>query len=389
MLQISRLRDADAPRAATAVARLAPGVAWCLAVATLCTVLLRLPGVPAALASPMLLAIVLGAVVASVGGAVRRSGARGPAPATTAGRTAAGTRWAAVHLLRAGVVLLGLRLSVPDVLALGWHGVLVAGGALLVTFGATLAIGHRMRLPRGTVLLIATSFSVCGAAAASTMVSVLPRGEEETDQEVRERDTALATAIALVTVLGLACVLVGPWVARGLGMTDAQAGLWIGASFPEVAHVAAAAGTVSAAALGVATVAKLARVALLAPLTAVVSAALGERARRGTPRTSAPEGARDAVPRYGSAGKRAPLVPLFVLGFLACVVVRSTGLVPGAVLHAADGTATFLLVAAMFAMGLGVDLPRLVRTARRPLLLGLAATGIITVVAGALVMVLG
>jgi len=383
MLQISRLRDADAPRAATAataaVARLAPGVAWCLAVATLCTVLLRLPGVPAALASPMLLAIVLGAVVASVGGAVRRSGARGPAPAVAAGRTAAGTRWAAVHLLRAGVVLLGLRLSVPDVLALGWRGVLVAGGALLVTFGATLAIGWRMRLPRDTVLLIATSFSVCGAAAASTMVSVLPRGEEETDQEVRERDTALATAIALVTVLGLACVLVGPWVARGLGMTDAQAGLWIGASFPEVAHVAAAAGTVSAAALGVATVAKLARVALLAPLTAVVSAVLGERARRGTP----PEGA-----RYGSTGRRAPLVPLFVLGFLACVVVRSTGLVPGAVLHAADGTATFLLVAAMFAMGLGVDLPRLVRTSRRPLLLGLAATGIITVVAGVLVMAL-
>jgi len=380
-------------RARSSVARLAPGVLLCLGVAAGCTLAVRTPSVPTALASPLLLAIVLGALVAPLGRrqAVPADGALGTGAPP---RWGAGTRWSATHLLRAGVVLLGLRLSVPDVLGLGWRGAVVVVGTLLVTFTVTLGLGRRLQVPRATALLMAAGFSVCGAAAASTVASVLPdtvssdragAADRSTNgpaaPTTSQRDAALTTTIALVTVLGLVCVLVGPWLAARLGLSSRQAGLWIGASFPEVAHVAAAAGTVSAAALAVATVAKLARVALLAPLTAVVSTVLrrGER-DAGTSRQAA---------GYGRSDRRAPLVPLFVVGFVACVVVRSLGILPDVVLDLSSTAATFLLVAAMFAMGLGVDLPGLARTSRRPLLLGVLATLTVTTTAGALVAALG
>jgi uncharacterized membrane protein YadS len=134
----------------------------------------------------------------------------------------------------------------------------------------------------------------------------------------------------------------------------------------EVAPVVAAAGAVSPAALAVATVAKLARVTLLAPLVTVAGLRV-----RGTQRTS--------------GGRRAAPVPLFVAGFLAAVVVRSLGVLPAGVLSVAAVAVNVLFAAALFAMGTAVDLRELVRTGRRVVVLGtasaLVATGMALVAA--------
>ena len=87
-------------------------------------------------------------------------------------------------------------------------------------------------------------------------------------------------------------------------------------------------------------------------------------------------------------GRRAPLVPGFVLGFLVAVLVRSTGLLPDVVTDTAQQLTTVLFVAAMFALGTGVDVPRLARTARRPLLLGALGTVVVTGIALAAVLLL-
>lgn len=317
--------------ARTADAReLAPGVAAAVAVAALCVGLTAVvPVVPG-----LLVAIALGAAARSTG----------LVPAALD----PGLAWAGRRLLRAGVVLLGLQLSLGDLFGLGLREVAVLLVTVAATFAATLWLGPRIGVGRALTLLVATGFSICGAAAVAGMSPVADADEED-----------VATAVALVTVYGSVALVALPLAAGALGLSDRTAGLWAGISVHEVAQVVAAAGTVSAAALTVAVVAKLARVLLLAPLVAGVGVA-----RRRSPGAGAGAG----------AGRRAPLVPLFVAGFVAAVLIRSAGLVPDAVLPAVKPVTTLALAAAMTALGTQIHVGRLVRTGGRPLALGAVAT---------------
>ena len=320
--------------------------------------------------SPLVVALVLGAVL----GSLRRT----PASASS------GLAWTTKHVLRAGVVLLGLRLSLGQVAELGWRGIAVIAATVACTFLGTLAVGKLMGVARLTRLYVATGFSICGAVAIAAMAgTVQPRrrvtaasssagtaGGGGTEVAVAERDAAveaeeqeaadaLGTSLALVTIYGSLAIFILPWLVSLLGLDDAQAGLWIGASVQEVGQVVAAAGVVSTTALAAATVAKLARVVLLAPLTTAVALV-----RRGEDETDSADRA-----------KVAP-IPLFVLGFLAAVLVRSTGVLPVGLLDVAETASNLMLTAAMFALGTGVDLRRLITTGARPLALGAISTTI-------------
>ncbi|MDF2846584.1 MAG: putative sulfate exporter family transporter [Oerskovia sp.] len=359
------------------IRRAAPGLVFC-AVATLVAYLLA-QAIPL---SPLVLSLLVGAVVGSLLGSLRRAGGASAAVGQGAGaarwaavltsRTQEGTRWTATRVLRAGVVLLGLQLSLPEVLALGWRGLAVVGITVAVTFSATLALGRALRVPRVTSLLVATGFSICGAAAISAMQGVVGGGDDEESR--READDAVATALALVTIFGSLAIFVLPWLAGLLGLADDRAGLWIGASVQEVAQVVTAGGAVSAAALATATVSKLARVVLLAPLVAGAGVLKARRERVARPAdVEVAAGAPGA-----SAARRTPPVPLFVVGFLVAVLVRSTGVLPASVIEVTTMVTTLLFTAAMFAMGLGVDAAHLVRTGRRALVLGTASAAVVT-----------
>ncbi|MFI5585757.1 YeiH family protein [Amycolatopsis sp. NPDC051758] len=244
------------------------------------------------------------------------------------------------RLLRAGVVLLGLQLAIPTVLALGPGTLAAVVVTVAVTFLGTLGLGRLTRVPRGLALLVATGFSICGASAIAAMEGVVERDDED-----------VATAVALVTCYGSLTLGVLPLLARWIGLDAARTGSWAGISVHEVAQVVAAAGPAGAAAVGIAIVVKLSRVVLLAPVVAIVGAT--ERTRR---------------------GGATPLVPLFVLGFLGMVAVRSTGLVPAFVLDVAKTASTLLLAGALFGLGCAVRLGPLLRGGGRALLLGLLST---------------
>ncbi|WP_353708856.1 putative sulfate exporter family transporter [Cellulosimicrobium sp. ES-005] len=318
--------------------------------------------------SPLVVALVLGALVAPVLGRVGRT-RRGGA---TVAATRPGVAWTSRVVLRTGVVLLGFQLSVPEVLALGWRGLVVVTTTLLVTFTGTLALGRALRVPRVTSLLVATGFSVCGAAAISAMQGVVA-GPGRTPGQVREDDDGVAASLALVTVYGTLAIVALPWLASVVGLSDDQAGLWIGASVQEVAQVVTAAGTISDPALATATVAKLARVALLAPLVTVAGVVVARGARRAAlarvGSTGALHGDASGTTAHATPPRVAP-VPWFVVGFVAAVALRSLGVVPAPLLAVLATATTLAFVAAMFALGLGVDVPYLLRTGRRALVLG-------------------
>lgn len=380
----SPARRPTAPRARTLAAglrALAPGL---LAVAALTAACLLAAGALPTV-SPLLLAVVVGAVARN---ARLLPGAARP-----------GVAWAGRHPLRAGVVLLGLQLSVPAARALRPGEVALVVVTVAATFTATRWAGARLGVDRRTTLLLATGFSICGAAAVAAMSAAVPASRPVVGPAARSGaraatpvaartgtatrpapdadrpDAAVATAVAMVTVFGSLAMLAMPLAQAPLGLDDRQVGVWIGASVHEVAQVVAAASGVSAAALAVAVVVKLARVVLLAPLVALVGA-LEHRRARALAATARPGADGTPAPGAGDASRRPPLVPLFVVGFLVAVAVRGTGVLPDDALGAARVAGTALLTAAMLGLGADVHVPTLVRTGGRALALGAVSTAV-------------
>ncbi|GHF37154.1 UPF0324 membrane protein Cgl0015/cg0018 [Streptomyces mashuensis] len=330
------------PRRIPGLPRSLPGLALAACgVAVAEAVHLLLPAVPMLTA-----AVVLGITAAHLPWLRHR--VRGTA---RPGLTLAGKR-----LMRLGVVLLGLKLSLDDVLGLGWATVLMVLAVVVATFFGTLWLGRRLGLRGDQPLLIATGYSICGASAIGAVSEASGSDEED-----------VATSVALVTLCGTLAIAVLPLLHQPLGLDDAQFGRWVGAGVHDVGQVVATAQTAGPAALGEAVLVKLMRVALLAPLVAAV--ALAVRNRRRADAAGAGAGAGEGA----AAGKRPPLLPLFVVGFLAMVVVRTTGVLPTAALDGAREAQELLLAAALFGLGSAVHLPTLVRTGGRVAALGLCS----------------
>ncbi|MCK8679113.1 YeiH family protein [Streptomyces lichenis] len=280
------------------------------------------------------------------------------------GRCRAGLTLAAKRLMRVGVVLLGLKLSLSDVAGLGWRTVAMVVGVVGLTLAGTWWLGRRLGLPGDQPLLIATGYAICGASAIGAVSAVRDGAESDEGREQGREDAA--TAVALVTLCGTLAIAVLPLLHGPLGLSDAQFGRWVGAGVHDVGQVVAAAQTAGPAALGEAVLVKLMRVALLAPLVAM----LVLTARRRAAVLGVREG---AAGDRGGAGRRPPLVPLFVAGFLAMVALRTTGVLPESVLTGAGHAQELLLAAALFGLGSAVHLPSLARTGAKVAVLGLTS----------------
>lgn len=268
-----------------------------------------------------------------------------PARGALEGMLKPGLAIASRRLLRLGIVVLGLKLSLLDIGHLGWIAVLAIIALVVVSFALTWGIAKALNLPGDEPVLLAAGFSICGVSAVGAMSAA--RGSDP-------RDTG--TPIALVTLYGTAAIAVLPALALPLGLSTPSFGHWVGASVHDVGQVVATAGTAGAAALGVAIVVKLTRVLMLAPMVAVTSVATRRRMA--------------AEPEGPGVASRPPIVPLFILGFVALVLVRTFVPVPDAVLALADILQSALLAAALFAIGASLRLERLLRSGPRALLAG-------------------
>lgn len=258
------------------------------------------------LASPLVIALILGVIAANTG----------LSELSVMSGQAAATRL----LLRLGVVLLGLKLPVQEILGIGPSGLVVIVVTVATTYFLTIYLGDVLGLDRGFVTLLAAGFSICGAAAIAAV-----------DDAVRARERYVGLALAMVTIFGSAMVLLVPWLGQLLGLTSRQTAIWAGASIHEVAQVVAAASLVGTTAIAIATTVKLGRVALLAPMYAIASRRADQRARHG-----------------------APVLPWFVVAFAVAVAARSTGLIPDWARSGTDVVTTLLLAGGMFGLGMAI-----------------------------------
>lgn len=280
--------------------------------------------------------IVLGVIVSCIG----------PARPALDGILKPGLMQASRRVLRIGIVVLGLQLSLFDIAKLGWIAIVAIIALVGASFVITWAIARALRLPGDEPVMLAAGFSICGVSAIGAMSAA--RGTDPKDT---------GTPIALVTLYGTAAIAVLPAIAVPLGLTAGTFGHWVGASVHDVGQVVATAGTAGAAALAVAIVVKLTRVLMLAPMVAITSL--------GTRRRMAAQAADESESR-----PRPPIVPLFIVGFLALVLVRTFIPIPDAALPIAATAQSALLAAALFAIGASLRLERLLRSGPRALLAG-------------------
>ena len=264
-----------------------------------------------------------------------------------------GLKFCAKKVLRAGIVLLGFRLSLTELGKLGPRTLIAVIAVVTATFFGTQWLARRLGLSRSLGLLMATGYSICGASAIAAVEPFADASEEE-----------VAYSIALVTLCGTMAIFVLPPLGTLLGLTPSQFGAWVGASVHDVGQVVAAASGRGEISLKLATLVKLTRVAMLAPLLAGV--ALNARRRHGEVALV------DA--------KRPPLLPLFIVLFLAASAITSTGVLSSHVLADVKNAETILLGMGLVGLGSNVDLRKLRAVGGRPLGLALGSWALVAVV---------
>jgi uncharacterized integral membrane protein (TIGR00698 family) len=305
-----------------------PGLFLTAIVAAAAFALRQIPGVGTL--SPMILAILLGIGFHNIVG--------------TPSWAKAGVTFSLRRVLRAAIILLGLQLTITQVIEVGGRGLLIIVLTLVATFAFTVWTGRLLGVERKLTQLIAAGTSICGASAVIATNTVTEANDED-----------VAYAVACVTVFGSIAMFTYPLLPGLLHLDPHAFGLWSGASIHEIAQVVAAAFQDGQYAGEFGTIAKLSRVMLLAPMVI----ALGIMARRSS-----------AVPAPNAA--RAPM-PWFVLGFIALVGVNSFVKIFAEMKTIIIAVTTFMLSVALAAMGLETDISKLRAKGVRPALLGALA----------------
>jgi uncharacterized integral membrane protein (TIGR00698 family) len=251
------------------------------------------------------------------------------------------------RILRVGIVLLGLQLSLAQAVTVGTVGVVIIAATLAATFAFTVWLGRQLGMERKLAELIGAGTSICGASAIIATNAVTSASEED-----------VAYAVACVTVLGSVSALLYPALGDFLQLMPHEFGLWAGASIHEIAQVVAAAFQNGPDAGNFGTIAKLCRVMLLAPIIMVLSYSRAKRRQTGD--------SAHVKPRI----RRAAPMPWFVLGFIAMMLVNSLDVIPPAAKIYLVQATTFLLTVALAAMGLETDFAKLREKGWKPLFLG-------------------
>lgn len=248
-----------------------------------------------------------------------------------------GVAFCSRQLLRIGVALLGARIGVEQLLAVGSLPLLVVLVCVPVTIGIALLLGRWLGLPRMQSLVAGVAVAICGVSAAIAVAAVIPNGKLE--------ERRLLAVVVGVTALGTLSMLIYPPLLAALGYSEIESGLLLGASIHDVAQAAGAGYLVSEQAGDIATLTKLLRVALLAPLVIL----LGFMLRR-------------------DEGGKAEF-PWFLLGFVALFCLNSLGWLPAGLQQVLVATSSACLLATMAALGMRTSLGALLAQGWRPMCL--------------------
>lgn len=260
-----------------------------------------------------------------------------------------GIEFCARTLLRIGVALLGARITLAQIGQLGIGPLATAALGIVSTIALGAWLARRFGLKTDFGLLCGAAVSICGASAALAVAAVMPKTEEN------ERHTLLT--VVGVTGLSTLAMIAYPLLAKALQWSDTGAGIFLGGTIHDVAQVIGAGLMISHEAGDVAVIVKLFRVTLLVPVVAVLAWYWRQR-------SNAPS----------SGNRQAPLLPFFLIGFMALVLVNSLGGLTPRFTEALSQISRICLVIAISALGIKTSFEELLKLGWRPMALMLVET---------------
>jgi uncharacterized integral membrane protein (TIGR00698 family) len=269
------------------------------------------------------------------------------------------------RILRLGIILLGVRLSFQDVVNIGGSALLLVVACVAFALTLAYALGRGLRIRPRLAALIGVGTAICGNSAIIATAPVIEAQDED-----------VSYAVATITFFGTMAVILYPTLAFFVGMSDRVFGLWAGTAILDTSQVVAAGSAFSDAARDIATVVKLVRNTLMAPLVLAIGLVYARAQKK-----------RDASVKLSVT----KVVPWFVLGFVGMTLVRSLGNAlgftpvdvndPGSLVAAAkvlrllDEVTRFAILMALAAIGLSTDAESIKRTGWRPVAFGFAVGG--------------
>jgi uncharacterized integral membrane protein (TIGR00698 family) len=269
----------------------------------------------------------------------------------------AGLDFSGRTLLRLGVALYGAQLTLGQLVDGGALPVVIAIAAVActITFGAT--VSKMFGLGRDFGFLTGCACGVCGAAAAMATSAVLPRHPNS--------DRDLAFAVMGVNFISTVTMVLYPPLHLWLGYSHFEMGVFLGGSIGDVAQVAGAGQTLGPDILKVSIITKLLRVACLLP---AVTAMAWWVARGGV-----------------KVGDARPSPPVFLFGFLLLACINSTGALPYSAQFTLAQVSSFLITAAIAALGMKTSLLAMARIGGRSVLLMILETAFVGVLVALLI----
>jgi uncharacterized integral membrane protein (TIGR00698 family) len=260
-----------------------------------------------------------------------------------------GVQFASKTVLRLGVAMLGFRITLQQIVALGWKPVALVIALVTMTILASIWLARRMGFEGRFGLLTGGATAICGASAAAAISAALPPDPQ------KERNT-LFTIIGVSTLSTLAMIIY-PVLIQLLRLDHVHYGMFIGATVHDVAQVVGAGYAISPEAGDTATVVKLMRVAMLLPV--ILTTTLFMRSNGAT------------------EGERPPILPWFLAVFLALVAMNSLFPVPTVVQEAGGTASRWCLVTAIAALGVRTQFKEMLDIGWKPVVLMIVETLII------------
>ncbi len=316
-------------KTAGAVLALLPGAG---AVAALAAIATLLGGLDPVVGAPVI-AIVCGIVISLV----KRPSAR----------LKPGISFASRKVLQGSVVLLGFGLSLGQVLSTGARSLPVLLGTLVAAFAVAWVAGRLLRLPADLRTLIGVGTAICGASAIAATDAVIAADEAD-----------VSYAIATIFTFNVVAVLLYPSIGHAFGFSQHTFGLWAGTAINDLSSVIAASTVYGHSAASYAVIVKLTRTLAIVPI------ALFLAVRRGSRHEEVAEA------RSGRRMDLRRILPLFIVVFAVAVAVNTLGLVPERWYHPLSDLSTWMITAALGAIGLSTDVGHIRRAGLRPLALG-------------------
>lgn len=254
-----------------------------------------------------------------------------------------GIRYTSKKLLQYSIILLGFDMNLYRVFQVGKDTLLLMAFTLTAAFLTAYVAGRLLGLERNTKILIGVGSAICGGSAIAATAPVIDASDEE-----------VAHSISTIFLFNVIAAFLFPALGHAMNMTDQSFGLWAGTAVNDTSSVVAAGYSFSHEAGNLAVIVKLTRTLMIVPITLVLAFLQTKRSRNG---------------KEGNF-KISKIFPWFVLGFLAAAMLNTFVPMPAGMGSTLAQVGKFVIVMAMTCIGLNTNLPKLVKSGGKPILLG-------------------